>query len=404
MDHDSVNVYTFQGSRVLTQPVEFVERKGLGHPDYIADAASEEFSRRLSNYYLEEFGTVLHHNVDKTLLVGGQAKPEFGDGEVLSPILIIHAGRATNQVNYDGKLRTIPVARLAIESTKDWVSKNMRYLDPERHLIVDHKLNPGSYDLVSLFDKGKRTVPLSNDTSFGVGFAPYTPLEETVLEIERTLNSKEFKQRVPEVGEDIKVMGLRRHDEYIITIASAVISGITSGIGQYNEVKSKIEEEAARVSRRRLGSDKIQISVNAADRGSQQVYLTVTGTSAEHGDDGAVGRGNRSNGLITPNRPMSLEAVAGKNPVSHVGKIYNIASQRVADRIVKELGVSEVYVKMLSQIGRPVDQPLQVDIQFLSDGKVSQALVSTARSIALQEAESIPKITQMLLKGEIQVC
>jgi S-adenosylmethionine synthetase len=50
------------------------------------------------------------------------------------------------------------------------------------------------------------------------------------------------------------------------------------------------------------------------------VYLTVTGTSAEAGDDGEVGRGNRVNDLITPYRPISLEAAAGKNPVTHVGQ------------------------------------------------------------------------------------
>ncbi len=33
-----------------------------------------------------------------------------------------------------------------------------------------------------------------------------------------------------------------------------------------------------------------------------------SGLSAETGDDGQVGRGNRVNGLITPNGPMSLEA------------------------------------------------------------------------------------------------
>ncbi|MEM3671000.1 MAG: methionine adenosyltransferase [Thermoprotei archaeon] len=404
MNNGTINIRSFQNSHIMGQEVELVERKGLGHPDYIADSTSEELSRRLSKYYLEEFGVILHHNVDKTLLVGGQARPEWADGEVLNPILIIHAGRATNQVTYDGKVRTVPVARLAVESTKDWISENMRYLDPERHVIVDHKINPGSTDLVSLFDKGKHAVPLSNDTSFGVGFAPLTPLEQTVLNIEKTLNSREFKHRVPEVGEDIKVMGLRRRDKYIVTIAAAVVSGLTSGIEHYNQVKAKIEEEARRVGKIYLKTDDIEVNVNTADKGAEQVYLTVTGTSAEHGDDGAVGRGNRSNGLITPNRPMSLEAVAGKNPVSHVGKIYNLVSQQIADQIVKELGVGEVYVKMLSQIGRPVDAPLQVDVQFLSTEQSPASMYSHARSIVEQETANISKVTEKLLSGQLKVC
>ena len=68
--------------------IEFVERKGLGHPDYIADASSEESSRKLSKYYLDRFGIILHHNLDKTLLVGGQANPVFGGGELLHPIYL----------------------------------------------------------------------------------------------------------------------------------------------------------------------------------------------------------------------------------------------------------------------------------------------------------------------------
>ncbi|MEM1761829.1 MAG: methionine adenosyltransferase, partial [Desulfurococcaceae archaeon] len=63
---------------VQDMKVELVERKGLGHPDYIADSASEAASRMLCKYYLKEFGTILHHNLDKTLLVGGQASPRFG--------------------------------------------------------------------------------------------------------------------------------------------------------------------------------------------------------------------------------------------------------------------------------------------------------------------------------------
>jgi len=321
---------------------------------------------------------------------------------VITPILIIHAGRATNIVNYDGKLRYVPVARLAIEATKEWFSKNMRFLDPERHVVVDNKVNPGSADLVSLFERGKKVVPLANDTSFGVGFAPLTPLEKTVLEIEKTLNSSQFKRRVPESGEDIKVMGLRRGNDYVITVAAAVVAPLTKNYEHYQAIKAAIAEEALRVAQKNLDSSRIQVFVNTADKDESNAYLTVTGTSAEQGDDGAVGRGNRANGLITPNRPMSLEAVAGKNPVSHVGKIYNIASQRIAEKIVKELDVKEVYVKMLSQIGRPIDDPLQIDIEFLGDN-ASATLISTAQAIAEQEVANLSKLTELLLRGEIKV-
>ncbi len=67
---------------------------------------------------------------------------------------------------------------------------------------------------------------------------------------------------------------------------------------------------------RRPPGGKWPVHVNTADDiKKKSVFLTVTGTSAEMGDDGSVGRGNRCNGLITPNRPMSMEATSGKNPI-----------------------------------------------------------------------------------------
>src|SRR5271157_2165233 len=75
--------------------VEFVERKGLGHPDTLCDALAEEFSLSLSRFYLDRFGLILHHNVDKALLWGGQAQPAFGGGKILRPIEIYLSGRAT---------------------------------------------------------------------------------------------------------------------------------------------------------------------------------------------------------------------------------------------------------------------------------------------------------------------
>jgi S-adenosylmethionine synthetase len=62
-------------------------------------------------------------------------------------------------------------------------------------------------------------------------------------------------------------------------------------------------------------------------------YLSLLGTSAEDADSGQVGRGNRVNGLIAMNRPMGTEATTGKNPVSHVGKIYSVLAHRLARQI-----------------------------------------------------------------------
>src|SRR5438445_12576476 len=89
------------GTPVAKLPVEFVERKGKGHPDTLSDKAAEELSIALSNYYLEKYGRIFHHNVDKCVLVGGQAKSWFGGGQVTEPIQILFVGRAAGRIGED---------------------------------------------------------------------------------------------------------------------------------------------------------------------------------------------------------------------------------------------------------------------------------------------------------------
>ena len=385
--------------------VELVERKGLGHPDYIADSVAEAASRALSKYYLEKYGAILHHNLDKVLLVGGQSNPRFGGGEVLQPIYIIVAGRATTEVRVEDGVETIPVGTLTISAAKDWIKRNMRYLNPEEHVVIDYKIGKGSTDLVKVYELGKE-MPLANDTSFGVGYAPLTTLEKIVYETERYLNSPNVKKELPEVGEDIKVMGLRRDKTIEITVAAAMISKLVPDVDHYIAVKEELANRVLSLASNIAPDYDIKVYVNNADRPEKGlVYLTVTGTSAEHGDDGATGRGNRANGLITPMRPMSLEATAGKNPVSHVGKLYNVLASIIANRIYSEIGdVKEVYVSILSQIGRPIDDPLVANVKLLpANGKITNTMKNDAESIVDEELNNIKKLTELILEERVSL-
>lgn len=380
--------------------VELVERKGLGHPDYIADSASEEASIALSKYYLKEYGRILHHNLDKTLLVGGQANPIFGGGEVKQPIYILVSGRATTEVVREGGTEIVPVGPIVIKAVKDWIKRKFRFLDPEEHVIVDYRIGKGSVDLRGLFDLGE-TKPLANDTSFGAGFYPFTTLEKLVYETERLLNSKEFKSKVPELGEDVKVMGLRQDRRIKLTVAGAIISLLVEDLDHYLSVKEQVRDAVLNLASKLAPEYDVEVYVNTADAPDKGiVYLTVTGTSAEHGDDGATGRGNRANGLITPMRPMSLEATAGKNPVNHVGKIYNVLAQVASKRIYEELhGSVLVSVQILSQIGKPIDQPLVASVKLTPiGGRVTSDMRNTAREIMNEELENICKYTELILE------
>jgi len=384
------------------QKVELVERKGLGHPDSIADGIAEAISRALSKEYIKRYGIILHHNTDQVEVVGGRAYPRFGGGEVVRPIYILLSGRAVEFVDREA----FPVHEVAIKAAKEYLRKTVRHLDIEEHVVIDSRIGQGSVDLVGVFNKVKENpIPLANDTSFGVGYAPLSETEKIVLETEKLLNSEKFKKEWPAVGEDIKVMGLRKDDEIDLTIAAAIVDSEVQNPQEYMEVKEGIYNAVKELVSQYTGR-KVNIYVNTADDPEKDIYyITVTGTSAEAGDDGSVGRGNRANGLITPNRHMSLEATAGKNPVSHVGKIYNILANLIANEIAEQIeGVQEVYVRILSQIGKPIDEPLVASIQAIpKPGYKVEQFEKQAYEITDEWLANITKIQKMVLEDKINI-
>jgi S-adenosylmethionine synthetase len=361
--------------------VEVVERKGIGHPDTICDALAELLSRNLCREYRERFGEILHYNVDKALLCGGRAAPAFSGGVVLDPIAIYLAGRATTEVG--GEL--VPIKEIAVEGSIAWLRANLHALDPERHVRIDAVIQPGSQDLQELFSRGdERKVPLANDTSIGVGYAPMSALERLVFAIEREINGRNRSHDHPAWGEDLKVMGVRRGNEVYLTIACAMIGGYLAHIDEYLAEKVAVEKIVRELASQH-GFPACEVSVNAADDLVAAItYLTVTGTSAEAGDDGQVGRGNRVNGLITPCRPMSLEAAAGKNPATHVGKIYNVVARAIAETLVATLPeIAAAQCLMVSRIGSPVTKPVMIEVKLATrDGILVSQLEPQAAEIA----------------------
>jgi S-adenosylmethionine synthetase len=322
-------------------------------------------------------------------LVGGVSNPVFGGGEIIEKPVATVAGTATIIQSMDD------IKKLIYEEVDKYFQNNLRFYDKLNPEIMI-SIHPGSPDLVDIFRRFcKGEIPPANDTSFGVGFAPFSLLENTVLNVEKFLNSKEMKKKFPSIGEDIKVMGSRNGKEIDLTIAIAFIGQFISNLEDYYDQKEKIRE----ILEKKFKTDGMNISINTLDE-KDSVYLTVTGTSWENGDDGQVGRGNRSNGLITPCRTMSLEAVAGKNPVSHVGKIYNLKAQEIADKINNLFKIEEVQVQLLSQIGKPINNPF-VGIKYIN-GDVRENEINEIVSESLSR-EGFEDLVQKLLEGSITV-
>ena len=394
----NIQVEPLRALHIEEQGVELVERKGLGHPDSIADGVSESVSRALCRMYLDEYGKILHHNTDETQVVGGGSEPKFGGGKVTDPIYLLLVGRATTEVNGE----KLPYRQTAVNAAREYIKGVAAHLDVDKHLEIDCRIGQGSIDLRGVFDQ---KAVLANDTSFGVGFAPLSDTEGLVLETEKYLTLK-LKKKIPALGEDVKVMAFRSKDDIHLTVAAALVDSEVKGPTEYlsvlEEVHEKLAEQAAKLTNR-----KVTIDVNTADDPELgRYYLTVTGLSMEAGDDGSVGRGNRANGLITPCRPMSLEASAGKNPVNHVGKLYNLLGIQIANDIVKETGgnVKEVHVRILSQIGKPVDEPQVASLQIIpAEGVRLGQVKPTAEAVAERWFDQIGSIPQKLMTGKLSV-
>jgi S-adenosylmethionine synthetase len=398
MTERNIRVEPMVGRAVEDQEVEIVERKGLGHPDSICDGIAEAVSQALAREYIDRVGKVLHYNTDETQLVAGTAAPAFGGGEVVEPIYLLVTGRATQR--YRGT--QIPTETIALRAARDYFAENFPEVEFGTDVVVDVKLGEGSGDLQEVFGDEGQQLPMANDTSFGVGHAPLTETEEIVLNAERRLNG-EFTADNPALGQDVKVMGKREGDRIDVTVAAAVVDSYVDDLDGYDAtvraVREFVEQVAAEYTDR-----EVSVHVNTADDYDEgAIYLTTTGTSAEQGDDGSVGRGNRANGLITPNRSMSMEATSGKNPVNHIGKIYNLLSTEIAESVVDEVdGIREIRIRLLSQIGQPIDEPHVADAAIVTgDGVAVADIEGEVTDVVDRELANVTDVTRRVIDGEL---
>ncbi|MGW2710405.1 methionine adenosyltransferase [Streptomyces sp. NPDC001356] len=394
--------------------VEVVERKGAGHPDTLADGVAEAISRAYSRYCLDEFGAILHHNTDKTSLLGGAADVRFGHGELTAPVQVLVNGRITAALGD----RPIPVADIVTTAARDYLASALPLLDTARWVDVRPRLtqasSPGAVSAPdtaereasrqrwfaprSLDDLAERHRMFSNDSSAGVAYWPLGIGEQLAVGIEAHLTAEAFRTAHPYYGTDIKIMAVRHGARVQLTACVPQIARETPDLDTYIARRAQARNLIADLAATIAPEHHVTVSINTRDVDTRpELYLTATGSSIESGDEGVVGRGNRANGLISMFRPWSAEGVSGKNPVYHVGKLYNLAAAQVARRLHEETGL-DCAVALVSQSGRDLTDPWQAIVQTSGPNAI---LASRVRRVIAEVMEDLGTLREHLLDGKL---
>ncbi|MFE1958371.1 methionine adenosyltransferase [Streptomyces sp. NPDC059479] len=297
--------------------VEVVERKGLGHPDTLADAIAELASIRYSEYCLGEFGAVLHHNLDKVAVLGGRARFGDFDGAYDRPVRIVFGGRIST--SFGG--HEIPVREILEAAAAEQLRAALPGFDhiawEVRHETTDSSKFPYWFAPRDLSDLPERPVAFSNDTAFLVATAPRTEAETV------TLLTEAWFSRLPWAGSDIKALVIRDGQAFTVTACVPAVAGhLNSSAELEDAVTDAAQELADRLAGRLPGPVQVVCNTrNTRDGPLSSQYFTLSGSAIDYGEDGLVGRGNTRSGLITPGQQAGNETLFGKNAAYHVGKV-----------------------------------------------------------------------------------
>lgn len=405
-----MHIFVFQ--KGFQENNEFVERKGIGHPDTLADALAEELSVKYSNYTFKQFGAVLHHNFDKVGLLGGSSYVSFGYGYLKDPIRVLINGRASIRFGKE----EISVNKLLISWTKNFFKKRLPMIDVDKdlefYLNLSSQSSPGKtyekeakrsarrrwFKPESIKDIPELKKLFANDTVLGVGYAPSSKLERLIIDIEKILNGGSYKKKNSWVGSDIKIMGYRNTDSFFLTLCVPQIANFVKSLEDYKINIKRVKYDIEKIIKKH-NIENYKLSINTRDNYKlRELYLTATGSSIESGDEGLAGRGNRVNGLISSTRPISIEGSCGKNPVYHVGKLYYLAAFEIADKVFKKFKITnEIFIA--SQSGRDLIDPWVVAINIPKNFNKKKELESFVKN----EVKKIPMITNKILRKKVSL-
>lgn len=344
--------------------VEVVERKGVGHPDTLADGIAELASIRYAEYCLREFGAVLRHNLDKVAVLGGRARFTDTDGTYDRPVRIVVGGRAS--MSFAG--RAIPVHEILHAAVMEQLSTALpgfeRIAVTVQHETTDSSKYANWFSPVSLDDLPERGRVCSNDTALLVATAGRTRAETIALLTEA------WFRRQPWAGSDIKALVVRKGQAFTVTVCVPAVAGHLITAAEFDDAVHQTAGQLAAELDKRLPGPPVRLVCNPrrtstrAEPLSHQ-YFTLSGSAIDYGEDGLVGRGNARSGLITPAQAAGNEVAHGKNPTYHVGKVGGWLVDQAAAELAKLAGPCRVAVMWRN--GDPYPEPATVEITTRTD-------------------------------------
>ncbi len=356
---------------IQNDPIEIVERKGLGHPDTLADGLAEIISIEYSKYTLEKYGAVLHHNLDKLGIGGGLWKRGFGYGEKIKNVRVNFGGRMSSAFGN----AEIPYREIQESAARSYLRKVLPGLNVEEDLIFahetsDHSMNPSWYRPQTLDDVPDSKKQWANDTACVVAHYPTSVAENLTQLLENYFYTDPYTPKFDFIGQDIKVMTVRHLSRFDVTMCVPMISHKVHTIEQYFEYKAELHRELLALSNSLVGTGcDINLQINTADQNSLRPapYLTATGSCIEFGEEGYVGRGNRVNGLISIMRSSSVEAPFGKNPVYHTGRVHSYYAAEISRAIYEAFGSANTVI-IKTNNGEPLLEPSSVIVYMARVG------------------------------------
>ena len=334
---------------------EIVERKGLGHPDSLADGIANLVSIEYSKYCLKNFGHVLHHNVDKVYIGGGMFLSDFGSAKMVEPISVVINGRMSDRF---GK-SLIDVKKIQRDAAKKYLSWVLPELDATKDVVITPNASQNMPNISHPYwyrPRGVEDLPeirelQANDTSVIASYSPLTMTERLVLAIEKyfwVFEGNSFRPKFKDLGQDIKVMGERYKTEINIILCVPVLAKAVFSEEQYYSKISAIEKKLTMYAKEIVGGSglKVHLKVNPMIGPKPKIYILGAGSCIEGGEEGLVGRGNDYRGIISMSRPHIMEAPFGKNPVYHSGRVLSCLTSNLADAITKKLGAKCTVIAM----------------------------------------------------------